>query len=173
MIVIGIDPGATLGVAVLADGRTVRETLTTRDLDAVLTHVRLEAKPLPGLPSWPIVVAIESAKSIYPRAGFTSRMATLLAAQQRQVGILAATAQELGCAVLEVECREWRKQLCGKMNAGDTAVSSALMLARLLPKRSNPHTRDAIGVARHGWLWATRTDEGRAAVEMARAKQWD
>jgi len=174
VIVLDIDPGATIGYALVSAAirPAVLDHGKTRELGAVLGMIR-GARARREL----LVVAVEAVGLVYQRDGFGPRMAGYLAASSRQVGELVEAARAEGCPVLEVECREWRRQLCGKHNAGDTAVETALMLCGLLPKRSNPHSRDAIGIARHGWLWATRTPEGKAAVtaaeEQRRALEWD
>ena len=43
-------------------------------------------------------------------------------------------------------------------------------LAPYVTGRSNAHQRDALGLARHGWLWATTTDAG---IEAIRCQAWE
>jgi Holliday junction resolvasome RuvABC endonuclease subunit len=50
--------------------------------------------------------------------------------------------------VVEMTAGEWRRQLTGKANASDAVIKRAVtMFAYGLPKRTNAHMRDALGLA--------------------------
>jgi Holliday junction resolvasome RuvABC endonuclease subunit len=76
-----------------------------------------------------------------------ARGAALLATA-RVAGELVAVAQSCHRRVVEMSASKWRQGLTGKSNASDALIKKAVELyVDGLPKRSNAHVRDAIGVA--------------------------
>lgn len=161
MRVMGIDPGATHGAALieLPEGRGQADYIehaSTRDLDELL---RL-------LTAWePELVGCESVTTVYSRARFGAGMATALLNAERAVGDLRNECRKLAVPFVSVRAAAWRKLLTGNGSVGDQYIKSAVMLwVRGWPKRSNAHARDAAGVA----FWAGVDMKGRKAVEARR-----
>lgn len=162
MIATGIDVGATIGIASF-DGKVMVAGGDTRSTEEVVAMLMGWADGPPR------IVAIEGIEGVYGRSRFGASMATALVQAARQAGELVAVARHAGHLVLEVPAARWRKGLCGKGAASDAQIKAAL--APIIgSKRTNAHVRDALGLARHAWLWATETEEGREAV---RCQEWD
>ncbi len=66
--------------------------------------------------------------------------------------------------VLGVSPEEWRKWLTGKRNPSDAVIKQALESRLALPKRTNEHVRDALGVA----LWLSSGPGVSSSVSWAR-----
>ena len=113
-------------------------------------------------------VAVESVEQVFTRARFGASMGTGLVRAARQTGIFVELARARGALVLEVPAARWRKGLTGRGNATDAQIKIALS-GLLRGERTNAHERDALGLARHAWLWATKTPEG---IEAVRCHEW-
>jgi Holliday junction resolvasome RuvABC endonuclease subunit len=76
-------------------------------------------------------------------------------------GGIAWLARSLGRRVLELTARDWRGVVLNKPHASDAEVKEAIArLVRGLPKRTNAHVRDAVGVG----LGAAWLRNGRAVA---------
>lgn len=168
MIVVSIDPGATIG---FAHCRAV-----TRDLHwLTLGSYRRESEVMESICAavtmagdLPVIVAVESVESVFGRARFGAAMGTGLVRAARQTGVFVELARARGALVLEVPAARWRKGLTGRGNATDAQIKIALH-GLLRGVRTNAHVRDALGLARHAWLWATKTPDG---IEAVRCHEW-
>lgn len=146
------DPGAHCGVAVVA----------INDIGALPPRVVLcQALPSDGsggtpesllasMTPKPDLVALESVKAIYPRARFGVSMANAIQEATRMEERLAACAKELGIPSVRYTAAEWRRWLTTRANPSNAVIHRALRHASRvldLPKRSNEHGRDALGLA--------------------------
>jgi Holliday junction resolvasome RuvABC endonuclease subunit len=142
--VLGVDPGAEAGVALV--------NVNQRGEAAFILGASTRA-PLSDVESWlesyrPDLLAIESVTQVYSRQRFGSSMATALLASSKLVGHLLQMAKGMDIATAEATAHEWRSKVIGKRNASDAEIKAALMQrVALMPKRSSSHMRDAIGVA--------------------------
>jgi hypothetical protein len=159
VIVLGFDPGATIGWAEVGTGPRFINGGSTRDLSLALSRIRewsgffLSAKK--DLPDPQFMVAVESVSKVYPRERFTSKMATALLLAERQAGEIVATARACGFDVLEVSAAQWRRSLLGAGRATDRVIAQRLpLIVNDMPKRTNAHVRDAVGVAAYADRWA-------------------
>lgn len=147
MNILGIDPGATIGFATLRGDLWIGDG-TTRDVQALCEHIANPDEPID-------LVVVESVKQVYPRARFSSKMATALLLAERQVGEIVATARNAGLDVLEVSAAQWRSAIVGNKAATDAAIKAVVSKrVKDFPKRSNAHVRDAMGCALFGARWA-------------------
>jgi Holliday junction resolvasome RuvABC endonuclease subunit len=141
---IGLDPGATMGMALIH--------LDTQSRPAFILGAATR-EPLDDVASWletykPDLLAIESVTTVYSRSRFGASMAQALMASAKLTGRILQMAQGMGIATAEATAHEWRGAIIGKRNATDKQIKAALMQrVALMPKRSSAHVRDAIGVA--------------------------
>jgi Holliday junction resolvasome RuvABC endonuclease subunit len=151
LIVLGVDPGATTGWALVKVSLSVSGSQwlaagAEREPSNVLSVMRgsmLTAGERIEL------VAIETIGTVFPRARFGAGMAKDLARASRIGGELAGAAKVMGLTVAEVEAAAWRRALTGRGAPKDRLVKLALGMVIKLPARSNAHERDAAGVALH------------------------
>jgi Holliday junction resolvasome RuvABC endonuclease subunit len=162
--VIGIDPGSThVGWAVLgmSSDHPKRPTLiscgernpeTIYDLIAGLPahayspHSRaLWATGGPWQDS--MIIACERANVVFPREGFTVKMATALMLAAEVVGEMRAVARERKIRFETNPAGTWRKALCGSRSPSDAAIARALSAYFGKLPRCNAHERDAMGSA--------------------------
>lgn len=164
LYVLGVDPGATTGLALIrldnAGATWLGDESTRRDPGASsLMADHLELLDL---------VAIESVRSVYPRARFAAHMATCIARASRVAGEIAGAARAHGIEVVDVTAEEWRKALCSSRQATDAMVSTVIR-SRVSdwPTRSNAHVRDAAGVALFAGRRALRIAGSRSPAQGA------
>lgn len=147
MIVVGFDPGAWIGYAVvdmrdrvprvLVAGKVRCENLDGRDiLDLAL-----------GVLPPPSIVAVEKVLMVYPRKGFGAPMATALANATRVEGRILEASSNKGWPTAECTAREWREALTGLAAPSDAVVKATLSRRVEQLQGLNAHSRDAVGVA--------------------------
>lgn len=79
-----------------------------------------------------------------------------LIATARVGGLLEGLARSDGRAVQTIAAGQWRKSLCGRSSADDATIKRAVGVFVVgLPKRTNVHVRDALGLAVVA-SWVTR-----------------
>lgn len=165
MIVLGYDPGASLGYALVDTGEPPRVIWCgAASRDAVDLARALDTGVTVDL------VAIERVETVYSRARFGASMATALVAAARVEQRLADCAERRGWPVLYVTAGDWRRAIAGSRTASDARIKRALTLrfGDVLP-RTNAHARDAIGVALYGAaVWGRAEAIGRADGISAR-----
>lgn len=148
MIVLGIDPGATIGLALLevpavgrpkwlwhGDTRRVQRAIASAMDDAIASlGVRVPVD----------AIAVEEVRGyVYEK----QRGAELFKTSQRE-GRLIEQAESCGFDPIMVSRADWRKALCGNGSADDAKVKRALTMQVVnMPTRTNAHVRDAAGVA--------------------------
>lgn len=155
MLVISFDPGVVTGIAVtrLDKGKsTLIECSSVSIIDADDWSNWFALKSSFGVLEHS-VVAIESVQKVFPKEynasgmkGIPARMATNLVETARVEERIAAAAKKNGFYVVTCAEREWRTGLFGR---GASAAMVKLRLPLLcagIPKRTNIHVRDAIGV---------------------------
>jgi|SRR5690606_5922310 len=141
MIVLGIDPGATVGLALIEVPAVGRPKWIWHDA------IREEELSLPEL-QWdedaPGVIAIEQVEGY----AYDHVRSKALIQTARLEGRLIEQARAMGYDPGMVSRSQWRKALCGNGSADDAEVKRALELQTVgMPKRTNAHARDAAGVA--------------------------
>lgn len=154
MNVLGIDPGATCGWALVdfafpktprfvIGGAAVCVQLGLGDVfafaDARGTQAFMARHEID-------LVAIETVGRVFPRAGFGTDMATAIANASKLGGRILGAAEARGIETAECEANEWRQKLGAGRGASDAEVKRALALRIELP-RCSAHVRDAVGVA--------------------------
>jgi Holliday junction resolvasome RuvABC endonuclease subunit len=148
MRVLGWDPGSRWIAWALLDVPPCGPAL-------YLDRGTLDTDPLgAGSPLWKLSelrvqhVAVELVAKVYNRPGFSTDMASELAKTERVGGLIVGAARMLHFTWSEPAAPEWRKQLCGDRQAEDSLIQTVIE-ARVqgLPKRTNKHERDAMGVA--------------------------
>jgi len=154
-IVVGVDPGAVNGIAVLDMAGPTPRILSLgscRDPRAVLE-----------MAAWrPVLVAVESVSAVFSRARFGAGMASALVNTARIEGQVLEHYRGLGIQVATCSAAEWRRALTGSGTARDARIKVVLGMRGLLPGRTNAHERDAIGVALFAWQRARVGAMGRA-----------
>lgn len=98
------------------------------------------------------LVAIEIPVAMHPRPGASpanlfARSKQLLATRDVATR-LATEARHLALDVVELSAGQWRHALTRKNNASNALIKQAVsMLCKGLPRRTNAHTRDSVGLA--------------------------
>jgi Holliday junction resolvasome RuvABC endonuclease subunit len=101
---------------------------------------------------WPMmrsthVVAIERPRGYGAGDGQAVRMGPLMDTSY-VAGMCFALAWMEDRQVIEMRAADWRRMICGKGAASDAAVKTSVeKLVAGMPKRSNTHLRDAVGIA--------------------------
>lgn len=139
------------------DGRmqTEERIVDAADVEELSSHVRGLLASLDGHYIGSLLCACERRARISPRKGnmVSAELASQLATAKELGGGAVEIARFIGYRISLVTPEEWRKALCGDHHADDKMVGAAIPLAIAgWPKRSNPHERDAAGVA----LYAAR-----------------
>jgi hypothetical protein len=116
---------------------------------------------------WAIGV-VERVEKVFPVQrknvkGISSKMASALVHSTECAVEIRAALRPLCETVLEVPAAVWRRGLVGVSSPSDAVIARAIRGLYPSLGRSNAHERDAIGLARHGLIWA-RTLEGRRAL---------
>lgn len=148
MIVLGIDPGATVGLALIEVPPVGRPKWLwhgdTRRVQRAIVSAMYDASASLGVRVPVDAIAIEEVRGyVYEK----QRGAELFKTSQRE-GRLIEQAESYGLAPIMVSRADWRKALCGNGSADDAKVKRALELQAVgMPKRTNAHVRDAAGVA--------------------------
>ncbi|WP_394849608.1 hypothetical protein LZC95_19425 [Pendulispora brunnea] len=77
-----------------------------------------------------------------------------------------------GLPVERLSARAWRSPLCGRGNASDDQIARVVALhIRELPRRTNVHVRDALGLAVvAGWRFLQRREARAAGTGAARGR---
>jgi Holliday junction resolvasome RuvABC endonuclease subunit len=111
----------------------------------------------------PDVVAIESPSGfIFGKSqGEIQGRAKQLMATAKVAGVLEGLAIARRVRVVTCTCAEWRKLTCGKAAATDHDVEDLVTRTVLgMPKRTNVHVRDALGLAiAAAWMLASERSE--------------
>ena len=97
-----------------------------------------------------IVFAYERRARVFPSKGHmvSAELASQLKTAEGLGMMAAGIAWMLGYRMMPVSPEEWRKSVAGDIHADDKAVGVAIPLCVAdWPARSNPHARDAAGVA--------------------------
>ena len=89
------------------------------------------------------VVAVETIASRFVQPGQGMHLAQTAQAAGEIVGWCRKAGLDVRC----IPSFDWRKWLCNRPSAKDAQISHALSFTVHMPKRSNPHTRDAAGLA--------------------------
>ena len=158
MIVVGTDPGTSstgwARVTVEGGGR----------LPVVVTYVdagNVESKPstLAPLLRGADIVGVECLEGIaYPQRN--AGIVTHLIASAEVAGIILGIACARGMRTMRMPAKTWRGLVCRKPNASDAVVKNVVLrIVRGLPKTTNVHQRDALGVAL-GVAWSLGGDVG-------------
>ena len=172
---IGVDPGATVGLAlmrhdwarstsvVFVEKASVRSWAEAVSAIAGWVAFIEQREPAPSL-----IGVVERVEKVFPVKrknvkGISSRMASALLNSTECAVEIRAALRPLCEFVLEVPAAMWRRGLLGLASPSDAQIAE--VVSTLYPSlgRSNAHERDAIGLARHGLIWA-RTLEGRRAL---------
>lgn len=142
--VIGVDPGPKkCGWAVIWYERSAASTARYVTGGMVESHVNAFATTLFGANANAVVAVETPSGYVHEHA----RGAQLLATA-RVAGELVGVAKANGRHVIELSPETWRRALTGKTTASDATIKRAVGFhVTEMPKRSNSHTRDAIGVA--------------------------
>jgi len=146
MIIHAFDPGTSktgwASVDVRGGGRL---PITTTYLGG--DHVPSRHGDIRGLLHVADVVAVEKLEGIaFPTKG--GGVVASLIASSNVAGGIAWSAATLGIRVVEMSAREWRRLVCRNPSASDAQVKEAVeRLVHGLPKRTNCHVRDAVGLA--------------------------
>lgn len=161
MRVLGVDPGATVGLALLEVRGGVAWWCgddSTRDaLASDLVRDELD------------LVVIEKVGMVFASEGFSPWIATTLMRADRVAERIKVHFEQRRIPIREVAASTWRKHVIGKGNAGDALIRDTIeLVVRDWPKRSSVHVRDAAGCA----LWGARTVEleRRAATQAGAAR---
>jgi len=166
VIVLGVDPGGTIGWCVLDCSTTGAQPALVK---AGSTRDPLE---VPWRSYGVALVAVELPEGFYPSAARKGTGGAVLARtaegliEAARIGArILGRAEEAGLRVLEVAAPDWRRAL-GVRAGGRRAQDVDQQVARAVPDhvrgwppRSNAHVRDAAGVA----LFAARAARVRAA----------
>lgn len=149
MIVVGLDPGATTGWARvrLEHGKRpiVLDCGTFHEPTARLAGERF-GELLDALPP-DTRYAIETLAGIaFPMKG-GGIVGSLIAAAKVEERLRTLVDQRAHSGVYDLTAHQWRQSLCGKRAATTQQIADALALGVAMPKRTNAHVRDAIGVA--------------------------
>lgn len=142
-IVLGVDPstdGLSYAVAVGADGLFLPVSPPGR-------RGRLSPASIEGAVRLRhcTVAAIELPAQLYAKGAVARAVLSASATGGVLHGWLARSGAVREVAAVAPE--EWRKWLTGRRNPTDKQVKAALAARGVLPPRSNPHLRDALGVA--------------------------
>lgn len=174
---IGVDPGATVGLALMRHASS--EARATSVVFVETTSVRGWAEAVSAIAGWvafigkcesnpKLIGVVERVEKVFPVQrknvkGISSRMASALVNSTECAVEIRSALRPLCELVLEVPAAMWRRGLLGSSSPSDAQVAE--VISTLYPSlgRSNAHERDAIGLARHGLIWA-RTLEGRRAL---------
>jgi len=158
-VVLGLDPGSTIGVCVLDVGAhqasLVSATCWNEDADEILSS---KLRELLWQSPRPELVAIERVYDVHGSARMGSSYAQGLALSNWIGGLLAGVARSQGVRVVTPPAGTWRKALCGSPRATDAQVKQMVRLrVPDWPARSNAHERDGAGVALWAGLGAARS----------------
>lgn len=153
MIVLGFDPGAWVGYALVDIGPRVPVLLRAgklrydRDRSEVSGQELLEQAL--GEPRSVDLVAIEKVVQVYPRQGFSTPMATAIANATRIEGRLFEAARTKNLETSGATAKEWRYAITGLISPSDAAIKSVLSRrVTIAPgERMSAHARDALGVS--------------------------
>jgi len=168
VIVLGVDPGKTTGLAVLEFKGTrvsyVEHATATDPIAVVLCDMFDRGDLADGKLD---LVAVEIAERANNRARFGPSMATGLL-QANEAGnelLLALVRAGYTGATAKVTAANWRRFLCRRGSASDARIAAAVTrTVRGWPARSNEHARDAAGVAMYGRsVWAMSCTGNREA----------
>jgi Holliday junction resolvasome RuvABC endonuclease subunit len=152
--VLGVDPGSTIGIAMLSVLRPSATGLlvgawraaSDRELDEALVRLSkiLDEEPID-------LVAVERVEHVHGSDRMGSSYAEGLTRAAWIGGEIAGAARARGLKVVTVDAPTWRSALVGSRRASDAEVKR-MVLTRIpgWPSSSNAHERDAAGVA----LWA-------------------
>jgi Holliday junction resolvasome RuvABC endonuclease subunit len=145
MIVMGIDPGATVGLCVL----NLAERPTSRVWSGS-SRGETAAEVL-GEIAIPALVCVERVERVHGSPRMGSAYAEGLVRAAWLGGEIAQWCRSRGARVVTCSAGTWRGALCGSSQATDAAIAAMVRLRiRDWPARSNAHERDAAGCA----LWA-------------------
>jgi len=166
VIVLGVDPGVTIGWCVLACSPTGAQP------GLVAAGSTRDPLEVPWRSYGVALVAVELPEGFYPSAArkgvggaeLASKAAGIIGAARVGARLL-GRAEEAGLRVLEVAAPDWRRAL-GVRTGGRRAEDVGQQIKRAIklhvrgwPDRSNEHARDAAGVA----LFAARAARVEAA----------
>jgi Holliday junction resolvasome RuvABC endonuclease subunit len=158
--VLGLDPGADIGWAILDVGTSTAEPVWTGTASArtdaeikAAWHLLLEVIDT----HHPRLVAIERVERVHGTPRMGSSYAQGLARAAWIGGGLCALVRSKGLEPVTVEAPVWRLELVGIRSATDREVKEMLSTrCPHWPARSNAHERDAAGVALFAGLAARR-----------------
>ena len=152
MIVLGVDPGSS------ASGWARVDVRGGNGLPVTVTYVssgNALSKPssLSPLMDGADVVGCEKLEGVtYPAKG--PGIVSALIASSYVAGLVSGIAAARGIRCIDMPAVQWRRIVIGKPNANDALVKDVVhRLVIGLPKRTNVHVRDALGVAL-GVAWA-------------------
>ena len=149
MIVLGLDPGVTTGWArvllehgkrpVVLDCGTFREE-SARDAGYEFASLLIEH----GGGGKCVIETL--AGPAFPMKG-GGIVGSLIAAAKVEERLRCVADGVYHSNVHDLTAHQWRQALCGKRAATTQQIADALALRVVMPKRTNAHVRDAIGVA--------------------------
>jgi hypothetical protein len=183
---IGVDPGAKVGLALMRcsltavparRGPTLQDKLWVHSWsDAVNIVIAGWVAFIEGEePKSKLIGVVERVEKVFPVQrrgikGISSKMASALVHSTECAVEIRASLRPLCETVLEVPAAVWRRGLVGVSSPSDAVIARAIRGLYPSLGRSNAHERDAIGLARHGLIWA-RTLEGRRALSTEETKK--
>lgn len=149
MIVLGLDPGATTGWArVLLEYGKRPKVLDCGTFRAPTARVGGESFAAVLKKEEPCTVfAVETLAGIaFPTKG-GGIVGSLIAAAKVEERLRCYAERFPHGGVHDLTAHQWRQALCGKRAATSHQIADALALRVQMPKRTNEHVRDAIGIA--------------------------
>ena len=148
MIVLGFDPGAWTGYAVVDLSPRLPMVLQSGKLRGdQMDGSELIDAATKGLNVALDLIAVEKVIGVYPRAGFSPPMATALANATRIEGRILEAASHRRIHSSTCSASEWRYAILGDARPSDALVKSALDRRVQSRGKMNAHSRDAVGTA--------------------------
>ena len=147
MIILGFDPGAWTGFAIIDMRESTPVVIHAGKIRAEALDGRELIEKALGVIAPPSLVAVEKIVSVYPRAGFSTPMATAIANATRIEGRILEAASNHKMKSACCTAKEWRAALLGDAQPTDAMVKSVLERRLKYLGRVSAHARDAAGVA--------------------------
>lgn len=151
MRILGIDPGLSIGWAILEHDNVVADCGTIKVpplITASMTTAHLAALKLLELADSCDIVSFEDIRSKWVSAARAEHVLNVAMLSGFLLAGLHARAQFSAFGLRLVSPADWRKLLCGNPHAKPAQITAALADWHItLPRRTNEHIRDAIGLA--------------------------
>lgn len=151
MIVLGFDPGAWIGYALVDMEPRLPVVIQAGKIRYERQGVELSGSEVIeqaiGKERTPRLIGVEKVVAVYPRQGFSTPMATALANATRIEGRILEASKHKSIESGVCTARDWRYALTGLIAPSDAVVKSVLSRRVEGVVRMSAHARDAIGVA--------------------------